>query len=384
MTTDPIDDFAAYVDALVRQDPGHFNLVQVAAEASRRGVFTAEEVVRCQRGATIPDWLAERLGGAPMPLVDGAATVIEAPFGPGSTSARRIDAGPVRLALYNFNRLAIGSEGLVLEMSPARGRWLAPRVAAAASVPHLPGTTVDAVVEGGPLLSHWLFDALPKLLALRGTMDFDTVDTFLFTSLQHGFHRETLERLDIDPSRCRTRQEAGAVFDADHVVWVAPMRHGFRASAHLYEAVKALFAPDRADPDAPRRIYISRSRASRRRILNEEALLPLLAARGYAVVHLEDLGIAGAAALMQNAEHVIGLHGAGFANIVFAPPGCRVSEIHGPHLSAEYRIMSQILGFEYDAFDCGTITEGVTGDFFRSNAADVVLPESHLAALLLD
>ena len=69
---------------------------------------------------------------------------------------------------------------------------------------------------------------------------------------------------------------------------------------------------------------------------------------------------------------------------VFAPPGCRVTEFHGPHFSPEYRIMSGILGFSHDTFDCGTVTEGIEGDFFRTNAADVVVPEDVLARLLLD
>lgn len=388
MSTEPLSDdqraFAQHVAALITRDPSRINFAAIAAEANQRGLFAPDEVMRCQRGSIVPAWLAEAVGGPLRPLEPGRLTTMPAPFGEGSRPVTMVEAGPVRLAVHNFNRLALTADGLVTELSAARGRWLAPHIAAAQDVPHLAGTTVDAVVEGGPLYSHFLFDALPKLIALKTAVDLDGVDNVLLASTQHPFHREALARIGIDPARCRTRQQLGSIVDVDRVLWVAPLRQAFAAPAALYQAVKDLFAPEAPDPAAPRRVYISRSKAARRRILNEEALLPVFAARGYQVVHFEDLGVAGAAALLHQAEHIVGLHGAGFANIAFAPPGCRVTEIHGPHFSPEYRIISGIMGLSHDTFDCGTVTEGFEGDFFRTNAADVVVPEDVLKGLLLD
>ncbi|MGG5822493.1 glycosyltransferase family 61 protein [Falsiroseomonas sp. HW251] len=80
-------------------------------------------------------------------------------------------------------------------------------------------------------------------------------------------------------------------------------------------------------PDAPRRIFVSRAMASRRRASNESAAIAIAARHGFAPVVLEGMGFLDQVALFRRAEAVAGLHGAGFANLVFAPPGCRVIEI---------------------------------------------------------
>ncbi len=376
--------FAAYVDASLTTEPRRFHFAEIAAEGRRRGVLSAEEMGRCQRAAVFPAWLVAALRGSQRPTfsANGRVAEIEAPFGSSGEPVTLVDAGPVRLSVHNFNRLAIASDGLVKALSPPRGRWMASRIAEAAGVPHLPGTTFDGVVEGGSYYSHFLFDVLPKLLLLSRT-ELASIDNFLFTALHQPFHGEALARLGIDPERCLARNPSGAVFDADRVLWVSPVRRGVQAPPQLYHAVKSLFAPSTTTGPTPKRIYISRSRAPRRRILNEDDLLPILEAHGYTVVHFEDHGIAGAAALLADAEHIIGLHGAGFANIVFAPGGCRVTEIHGPHISAEYRTMAALFGMPYEAFDCGSLEHDFDGDAFRKNGSDVVLPPDALRSLLL-
>jgi capsular polysaccharide biosynthesis protein len=65
-----------------------------------------------------------------------------------------------------------------------------------------------------------------------------------------------------------------------------------------------------------RRIYISRSRAPVRRVLNDE------------VVHGESLSFSQQVQLLSECEMVAVPHGAGFVNMLFMPPGGSVLEIH--------------------------------------------------------
>jgi hypothetical protein len=76
-----------------------------------------------------------------------------------------------------------------------------------------------------------------------------------------------------------------------------------------------------------RRIYISRAKASRRRLVNEERIWPLLRRVGFERVFMEDLSLAQQVRLMGQAEVVVGPHGAGLTNIVFCPEGTKVVEI---------------------------------------------------------
>ncbi|WP_237213216.1 FkbM family methyltransferase [Falsiroseomonas oryziterrae] len=69
--------------------------------------------------------------------------------------------------------------------------------------------------------------------------------------------------------------------------------------------------------DLPRRIYVSRQGASRRRVANNDAVEEALAARGFVAVQLEKLDFFAQAALFAQAEAVVAVHGAGLANLLF-------------------------------------------------------------------
>lgn len=76
------------------------------------------------------------------------------------------------------------------------------------------------------------------------------------------------------------------------------------------------------DHGLPRpRLYLSRRRASRRRVANEEALVALLESHGFSTVYPEDMGIAQQIALFKGATHVFSAAGAALANMVYMPAG---------------------------------------------------------------
>jgi capsular polysaccharide biosynthesis protein len=79
-----------------------------------------------------------------------------------------------------------------------------------------------------------------------------------------------------------------------------------------------------------RRLYITRRLAGRRHVLNEAELEPILADYGFEIIEAETLSFHDQVRLFSQAEAVAGPHGAGFTNLVFAPPGCRVLEMFAP------------------------------------------------------
>lgn len=77
------------------------------------------------------------------------------------------------------------------------------------------------------------------------------------------------------------------------------------------------------------RIYVSRSKATRRRILNEtETIQPILAANKFQSIHLEDLPFIDQVQVMSGTSHVIAPHGAGLAHVAFVGQDTRVGELH--------------------------------------------------------
>lgn len=75
------------------------------------------------------------------------------------------------------------------------------------------------------------------------------------------------------------------------------------------------------------RIFVSRKRASRRRILNEEEVVAMLAKHEFSVVSFEELSPHAQAKLCSQAEWIVGLHGAGLTNMLFMPSGGSIIEI---------------------------------------------------------
>jgi len=76
-----------------------------------------------------------------------------------------------------------------------------------------------------------------------------------------------------------------------------------------------------------RRIYISRAKAARRKLLNEKDIWPILKNMGFQKVFMEDLSFLKQVELMQQSAIVVAPHGAAITNILFCHPGTHVVEI---------------------------------------------------------
>lgn len=80
-------------------------------------------------------------------------------------------------------------------------------------------------------------------------------------------------------------------------------------------------------PEVSRRIWISRSSASKRSIKNEAQLYPILLNYGFEIIKLEDYTFTEQVEMMRSTEILAGLHGAGLTNMLFMPLGGKVIEV---------------------------------------------------------
>ena len=170
---------------------------------------------------------------------------------------------------------------------------------------------------------HWLFDVLPRFALLQGEpVDFYYVESAL------PFQRESLQALGIregqviaaDPDRhvqARRLCVPSLPGDSGHV------------SPESCRFLRALFPPQNS-PNRRRRLFISRSDASHRRLVNEDEIFAVLEVRGFEKIVLRGKTVREQADLFGTAEAVVGVHGAGLANFVFCPPGVRVIEFFSP------------------------------------------------------
>ncbi len=166
--------------------------------------------------------------------------------------------------------------------------------------------------------SHWLTAHMPKLLLLK---KIGRLTDVLLPSKRTPFMEESMRMAGIDPSEFRVF-EPDQVLDADELSVVATDR--FRPEL-LQMVPEAFGVHDAHRPE--RRVYISRERANRRKLVNEPEVWSALRNFGFEKVVMEDLSFAGQVDLMRQTEILVAPHGAGLTNMMFCPRGALVVEI---------------------------------------------------------
>jgi hypothetical protein len=75
-------------------------------------------------------------------------------------------------------------------------------------------------------------------------------------------------------------------------------------------------------------IYISRNRARLRRLINEYSLIKILKSKGFSIIAAEKLSFRQQIETFLNAKFILGVHGAGFTNLIFGSDQLKFLEIY--------------------------------------------------------
>ena len=197
--------------------------------------------------------------------------------------------------------------------------------------------------------SHWLTAHLPKLLLLKKRGELADV---LLPPERTETIDGSLRMLGLDP-------EAFPTFDLSHPLRVGELTiiGSDRFRPELLQSVREAFADPEAVPT--RRIYISRARAARRRLLNEDEVWPLFEARGFERVFMEDLPFEEQVRLMQETAVLAAPHGAGLTNMIFCAEGTRVVEIADLGFpNPNFYAIAAALGLPYWIVEAASVGEG--------------------------
>jgi hypothetical protein len=101
-----------------------------------------------------------------------------------------------------------------------------------------------------------------------------------------------------------------------------------RRSAHPadYEEARRAFLKSPPTRTPSRRLYLQRQ--GRRRILNEQKLLPVLQSHGFETIRMGEHSISDQIAMIADASIILGAHGADLINMIWSPPGASVVEFY--------------------------------------------------------
>jgi hypothetical protein len=166
--------------------------------------------------------------------------------------------------------------------------------------------------------SHWLTAHLPKLLLLRQR---DALDDMLLPPERPPAMDDSLRLLGLEPSSFPTF-DAHRPLRVDALTVMGTDRFRPELLRLVPEAYGVLDAPR-----PHRRVFISRARAARRRLVNESDIWPLLEAAGFERVQMEALPFTDQVRLMRETAVIFAPHGAGLTNMLFCRPGAHVIEI---------------------------------------------------------
>ncbi len=102
------------------------------------------------------------------------------------------------------------------------------------------------------------------------------------------------------------------------------------------------------------RVYISR--ACRRSIHNESALIDLLKKYDFQIIDDKSRSVKEQIEIYQNARIIIGPHGASFSNIIWCKPGAHLFELFSATYTPDYfRYLAELMGLHYSAYCYGPL-----------------------------
>jgi capsular polysaccharide biosynthesis protein len=195
----------------------------------------------------------------------------------------------------------------------------------------------------GTFYYHWLLDALPRLSLLEELPEFREYPLVVPKNLQ-AFHLDSLEMAGVsERSLVRFDNECWQV---ERLIFPGLLSITGSPSPHAVEWLRRRFLKVAASMSKPERlIYVTRRDAAKRRLLNEEEIIAYVTRLGFEVVCPGELSFSEQIRLFAGARVVIGPHGAGFTNMVFAPVDATLVEFFGDnYMNGCFWALTNILG----------------------------------------
>ncbi|MEP6489566.1 tetratricopeptide repeat protein [Microcoleus vaginatus GB2-A3] len=247
------------------------------------------------------------------------------------------------------------------------------------------GTVAVLAGLSGNVYFHWMVDILPRIEVLqRWGINLEEIDRFLVNSCQQPFQRETLKALGI-PEYKIIESDRHPYIQAKQLIvpsfsgylgWLSPQGLEFLRRVFLNKKFQKLCSANIFLPKGtqlseqddrkylyPERIYVSRSKSSYRRVINEEQVIEFLSRFGFVSVLLESMTLEEQIALFSRAKAIVAPHGSGLTNIIFCGAGTKVIELVSPNYIRQYYwAISQQLNLPHyyligESFNCYPIRQ---------------------------
>ena len=193
---------------------------------------------------------------------------------------------------------------------------------------------------------HWIADALSRLFVVRDRLDnliltlpagYDDLD-YVRSSLT-AFPLKRIDFIKPDETlHCR------------NLLLPTPAAPSGHYNAEVIRGVRDVLLSAYTDlKDQSERIYISRHRATKRRIVNEDEVEKILQRFGFQAIRAEELSFEQQVQTFSRAQYIVSNHGAGLTNMLFMKRGGSVLELRHKldHINNCYFTLSSALNLNY-------------------------------------
>lgn len=170
---------------------------------------------------------------------------------------------------------------------------------------------------------HWVINCLSRLWWTDRCPEMQNVPVIVPARLK-PFHRQSLDAMGVAAERILPFESGSWLVDrlyfpANGDFWPKQLRW---IRQRLFEHYKIVDAP------GTRLLYISRTDASNRRIVNEREVAERLAAIGFEILQLTTMPLEEQIRVFSQSRLVVGPHGSGLTNILFGPSNLAVVDLH--------------------------------------------------------
>lgn len=201
--------------------------------------------------------------------------------------------------------------------------------------------------------AHWLQDDLPRLQGLREyERRTGEKPPILFDPNPTEFQLEFMELLGFDRSRLVPWD--GRLTSVDSLIIPSARRYEIQSPNTLQWLRNNTLSSIEEDDSRPERLFVSRSDASRRRIINQEQVTDLLQDFGFQKIVPTEHSVQEQIAMFNHADVIIGLHGANLSNAVFSSESTLI-EIFGSHTHPVQFVTANLIDIDYRAFQAQPI-----------------------------
>lgn len=250
------------------------------------------------------------------------------------------------------------------------------------TVQEVNGTVATIALDGASNYYHWMVEILPRLYLLKQAgIEYD----YLYTpALRHRFQTNTLEYLGVDLTRTI---EAGKEkhIKPTKVIFPSQAARSCVTPRWVIDFLRSAFLGDYQPHHGKKRIFISRTSSAIRHIINEDELFSVVEPFGFERVYMEKLTIQEQAQLAHECEIIMGTHGAGMTNIIFARSGTTIIELFQEHLYDCFFEISQTMGFKHHCIKTERIPELSQEDVdirFRNTFVNVATFKKNITPIL--